>query len=1714
MDSDQNLQISSPSRIINLLTKLKTKFAVLDKKQKTGIGIVALSFVVVLILVVSVVNKKYGSVTNFIRRGLGLPTTNQPLANDGFTKLQIPQRQPPFFTLTPANNSRYGILPGEKFVLKTEKEVNQDFLRSHLTSSTPVTITKVGNTEYKLTPTQTIEPGGLFSVSLPVNNQDVSGITLDRNYGWTFQAQEKFKITGSIPGNEAKDVPVNTGIEIVFSQDDYQDPKGYLEISPSINFRTEVHENFFSIVPLSPLKSKTIYTITLKKGLNLNSRNDPLNEDFSYTFQTADEKSNTATVVPSLSVDENFLEVSPSEAPQVKVFTSNWNDQTVANTKVFRFNSAQQFLDSRKKIDESQFRWWSYFQEDNPIDTSSMPKVFEGDLKVTNEEYLSYIKFPKSFDEGYYLIQFWLNNGEKLSQLWLQSTTIAGFVSVGRDHTLVWVNNVQNSSPTASAEISLVGSPGQYSTNDQGISEFSTPSIFFNQGMHYLSIRSTDEKHLLLPVFSQEGKSKPGQVTADDYWSYLYHERTLYKSGDTLNFWGVVRSRLSGATTQTMTAKVSGGGWGSDQALFSKNISASTDGTFRDSFSLENVPDGWYDISILVNNLPITSVGFQVKDYQTPEMKIEVTSDKNAVFLGDNVKFDITTTFFDGTPASNIPLKIVSPALGTTEVKTNNTGQAEFSYAPKQKDNDAYYPYYESDNISPALAQTGQIEGTGSVLVFGPRLMITPDTSQDGSSARIKATINKVTLDKINRGESANDAKGDPAGEVKVKLDVTKSWTERVEAGTYYDYVEKVTRPKYDYIPHSEKVIDTTLTSNTQGEIFHEFQMEEERSYQAILTVTDEFNNSAETREYFYYYKTSTDSQAFEYTSPELVLDQETNLYSLNEEVKAHIIHAGSNFKDTNENRFLFIVAKAGIQDFYTSDNPNLTFTFSGKHVPNAFLSAIIFTGKYYQTVSANCRWEWQCNYWGYHYNSYTFSGLEVRYKTQDKKLDLTISFDKETYKPGEEVNAKVLVTKNGSSVTSAEVNIDLVDEALEAIGGVVKPKIMEGLYSPKSSLIYYNYYSHKPLFPTLGGNGAERGGGGGEYREIFKDTAVFATGQTDESGLAEFSFTLPDDITTWLAYAQAVTSDLSAGQTENKIVATKDFFVTVNFPRKYLVEDKAFLSANSFGKDSLSKENVSYETIIFDNEKEKNKQTKQGFFGKDTLFEMPKLSSGNYAAGVTAKAGSSQDGVRLPFDVTASRFGFETSKRDQVGSGSQVDNFETVNFVSDKPVKLIVGDIGKGKYYNQLIRFCYEQSNRLEKLIAKRFAGVILEEKFDEDICSVSQSDLEKFVNPDGGLSLVWWGSSNLDTTTWAAYVTPNSFSKNDLERYFEVKQTENQISSLWGLTSIGIPKITQLKALQKHVSDFDDKVKLGISLAASGEVEIARNIYYDLLADYGYENKPYVRIQTPLSANQNAFDTYARNTSYVLLLGSLIEPSYNEGMFLYLRDYEYTIQDVVLDLAKTSFIKNELSKVPDEDTQVVITSLSRNQTVDLAKGKNSVIKISPAELPSLTAKTTKGKSEIVLDYYTNFEGMKKIGVDDRLKIKRSYREVENDGKITPGDIVEITVDYDLNIPSAPYGGYIVTDFLPSGFSKIKNPGSFGLTSKGWASENNDNVIIHSFYNSPWWDLNGTKTFIYFARAMSPGTYIAEPAIIQSQLDLSVFNSTEVYSLTIEPRS
>lgn len=1642
--------------------------------------------------------------------------------NEGWEKLKIPEREPSFFTLKSTTQSKYGILLKETFVLAARESVDLGFLENNLKSSIPVEISPVSSTEFKITAQGSLGNDQLVSLSLPVKNIEANGHTFDRNYGWTFQTQGKFRVKTGIPGDKKTNVPLKTGIEITFSQDDFKDPTNLINIEPAIEWRAERHGETFAIVPLKPLRPKTLYTVSLRKGLNLDSRNDPISEDYSFSFQTQEEESfNNKVRPPRISLSKNFIQSAVNEAPAVTIFSSNWKDDLNLKTKIYKFSDIDKFIESRKKIDEISSSWYSYFAEDEAADVDSLAKVTEIDLKVQKKDNVEFIQLPQPLSGGFYLIQFWYEDGKKLEQLWVQSTNISGYTSVGKVHTLVWINDVESGDSVKEAQVQPVGLGTSFSTNDVGIAVFSTPQVFHEKSLHYIKV-STGNGDLALPVNSLGSNAKESQKESNDYWSYLYHERILYKPGDTVYFWGAVKERDTGSVPASIKVSISAGYYYSyspseTSGLASVNITPNSDGSFIGNIPLANIPQGSYSLILKVNDLQVNQGGFQITEYKKPEMKLEVTSSKNAVFTGEKVDFTAKVSFFDGTPAKQIPLKIHESRGGkVSEVTTDQKGQITYAYEPKYDGNENYYPRYESITINPALAESSEIEGFGSVFVYGAKLMITTISRQEGDKAFLTAKLNKVNLDNINQGKSF-DVKGESVANKEVSMNITKTWWEKIEIGTYYDFIEKTTRPSYRYQRHDDKVLDTKLKTNDKGEISYEFNMENKKSYQVTLSLEDEDKHPVTAKVYYYYYEGHQNYSSDEFAQPELTLDSKENNFSVGDNVNLKIKYKGEDYKDTDKNRFLFILAQRGRQDFFVEDQANFSFAFADKHIPNTYAAAIIFTGKYYQVASPYCQWEWSCSYYSYYYEDYYFNSLEVRYREGDSKLDLSISKDIEKYKPGDKAKISIKVSKNDQPVSDSEVNLVLVDQALAAIGGVIKPDILAKLYTSVPNGIYYNYYSHKPVFPKP--PAAERGGGGGDERQVFKDTSFFGRAKTDGEGNATFEFTLPDNITTWIVYAQAVNSNLDAGQAEGKLVATKDFFVTSNFPAEFLQKDKAYISGNGFGVKVSPNQPISYEVAFLQGDSELQKLKGQGPASKDTVFEFPGLSVGDYKVWLKGAIGGLTDGVIYPFKVIDSRLDLKMSKKFRLEKGQNVNSLDLPGVNEEKPVKLVISDIGRGVYYSQLYNFCFTSSNRLEKRLAQKKANATLLERFNEEPCSVKDDEISVFQNIDGGLSQVSWGGSVLETTVWALHVDAEVFDKEKLATYLEQKLIQGnsgniqKIYAAWGLTLVGKPHLNDLLTLAQTSVGFDDKVIVALALADTGNLETAREIYYDLLADYGYTYKPYIRIQSnPQKDQQTSVDKYVEDTGLTLLLGSMTEKNYNDGLFYYIRDYQNQVDDIVLDLGKISFINEELGKLPSEDTKLTFKSASREQSFDLSKGGKVSLTLLEGEFKSTIISLNSGKAEINSYYFAMPDILSQIPNDQRLILKRTLKKAKGEGSsIRPGDIVEIKVDFDLDKDKAPLGGYSITDHLPSGLVFIDNPQMYGFKHSGWVRQDKPNVIKYTFYNSPWWQKYGDRTFKYYARAGSVGTYIAEPVIMQSYLDLGVIQTTPEDSIKIE---
>lgn len=1625
----------------------------------------------------------------------------------GWEKLQIPQRESPFFSLKPKTQSKFGILPQEIFSLTSKEPVDEEFITKNLKSNIPVKVTSISSTEFKIIPEESLKNDQLVTLSLSVKNEKSKGHTFDRNYGWTFQTQGKFRVKTSIPGDKKTDVPLNTGIEITFSQDDYQDPAKLISIEPTFQWRTERHSETVAIVPLNPLNPKTLYTITLKKGLNLDSRNDTLDQDFVFSFQTQELTDSEKNLhPPRLSLNKDFIQTSTSEPPAVTVYDSNWKNDLSLKTQVYKFADSQQFIESRKRIDEISSSWLKYFAENEVVSTGNLPKVSEMELKVQSKDKLDYLQFPESLPEGFYLAQFWYEDGKKLEQLWIQSTNLSAYTSIGRKQTLVWANNVASGEPVADALVTPPNSNTSYATNINGIAVFQTPQIFFDNSTHYIKI-SSNRKDLILPVDYINEYSQDQQRNPNDYWSYLYHERILYKPGDTVYFWGALKERDSGQVPANVEVSISAGYYyyysQEVASLATVKVTPDSDGSFIGNIPLTNIPQGYYSLCLKVEGLQITQSGFQVTEYQKPEMKIEVSANKKAVFTQEQVEFSAKATFFDGTFAKQVPLRVhEDTGAKTSEMTTDNKGEIKYLYKPEYRGGD-YYPHYESITLNPTLAQNAKIEGYASVYVYGSKLMITSESHQKNGQATLKAVVNQVNLDNVNQGKSF-EVKGAIVPNRDVNLSITKTWWEKIEIGTYYDFIEKTTRPSYDYQRHDENILDTKLKTNQNGEISYEFNLEKGKSYKATLSLEDEDKHPATASEYYYYY---TQGDYGESSTLQLILDSEKNGFSIGDDVNLNIKLNGENYSDNDQNRFLFILSQRGKQDFFVQDGPKFSFTFEKKHIPNTYASAVIFTGKAYQTAPD----------YGYYYSDNYFSSFGIYYQKEDSSLELSVASDKEKYSPGDLAKISVTVKKSNQPVADTQINLVLVDEALEAIGGVHKPDILEKLYASVPSEIYYNYYSHKPALPKSGGGGAEMGGGGGN-REIFKDTPFFGQAKTNGDGLANFEFTLPDNITTWIIYAQGITKDLDVGQTKGELIASKDFFVTSNFPSEFLQKDLGFITGNGFGNNVSPDQTISYEVTFLQGEKELQKLSGEGKSLKDTSFEFPKLASGDYKVWLKGTLAGQVDGVTYPFKVIESRLDLQMDKKYKLEKGQSLNSLELPGLNQDKPVKLLISDIGQGQNYYQLYSYCFISSNRLEKNLAKKQAFSIIQERFGEEACDVAREKLAAFQNFDGGLAQVSWGGSVLETTAWAIFVDPKAFDQDKLITYLEKSLDENdknasKIYALWGLSLLGQPHRNELLALSENSVGYKEKALSALALASIGETEISREIYLDLLAEYSYTNQPYVRIQAGTNdKQQTSVDKYVSDTGLALLLGSLVEKNYNEGQYLYLRDYQNQVEDLVLDLGKISFIGQELEKLPNENTQVVFKSPAREEIVDLSKGGIKRISLLKGEAENTKVSVNLGKTEIAAYYFATPDVLSQVKTDSRLTLKREIKKVKgNTGSFKPGDLIQVKIDFDLDDKDAPLGGYTITDHLASGLTFLDNPEMYGLSRQGWPFQKITNVIKYTFYNSPWWQEYGDKSFTYYARASAVGTYLAEPSLLQSHLDLSVIQNTPEESIKIE---
>src|SRR5690606_41044610 len=140
-----------------------------------------------------------------------------------------------------------------------------------------------------------------------------------------------------------------------------------------------------------------------------------------------------------------------------------------------------------------------------------------------------------------------------------------------------------------------------------------------------------------------------------------------------------------------------------------------------------DVPAGWYTLKAEVQGVTIAESGFEITEYTKPELKIEVTSNKQAVFSGEEVEFTARMQFYDGTAAGSVPVKIYETRSGKSQsLTTNENGEVKYVLKTNNQSQSILHP--EGIHVTPGDAYQGTEAGYGGTRAYDMTTDIVPST--------------------------------------------------------------------------------------------------------------------------------------------------------------------------------------------------------------------------------------------------------------------------------------------------------------------------------------------------------------------------------------------------------------------------------------------------------------------------------------------------------------------------------------------------------------------------------------------------------------------------------------------------------------------------------------------------------------------------------------------------------------------------------------------------------------------------------------------------------------------------------------------------------------------------------------------------------------------------------------------------------------------------
>ncbi len=1601
------------------------------------------------------------------------------------------------FTLTAEASDSLGVDAETAYLLESLSPVSVDEIESHLSNSleAPLTISSIDEYTLRIELEEALESDEVIQFTLD-SEIEVDGATKPRVYQWAFQAQSQFHVTTSVPGHQATSTPVDTGIEITFSHDNVtvEDFEAALTIEPVVPGRAEKYRRSLVWVPDEPLETQAMYTVTISSDLSPDGSDLSLGEDYVIEFETDAEESRYAYYY----LQDYSVSVQPDEVAEVG-FTYNKNYSDLVEGAVFElysFASSEAFENAM--LSSYQQSWRTYFTPVDLIDDADLVHVGDFDAILNNaDDYGSQsISMPETLDEGLYFAKVLIDDREL--PLFIQSSELAATIVDADNQSLVWVHDVASGEAVRGAELAVVGSDITATTNSDGVAMFDSED---DQGVFRVS-SGDDVIYLKVDSACCYGEwtrhSYYGSVYNDDYWSYVSTDRAMYLGEDTVSVFGMVENRLTGEVPETVRVWIESSQWYSysgGTVLAETTADLTEEGTFTTSLDLNGVATntGGASVRVAVGDETVVYKHISITEYQKPVMSLDVEVDETAVYEGEEVNFSITGSYFDGTPAAWQEVNLSTASESNVVVSLDENGEYSSSYIADSGGKYFTRGLYRRQKVSAYTLTpgSGEITDEDYYYEFSSDFEIEQSGEVDNEEGVVNVEVYNLDISGIEFTESysvsADVYQTDLREGVELEYSILEYWYEKEENGTTYDPIRKTVHQNYKYTRNEETLTTGAVTTDANGQATFTYTPSREDAYYkvTILGSGDFAGSHVSTRTY--YSPRSRSSSYVDYSLRWNNLDEDSEdysypLYSVGDQVSLEIVQNQESFEIPEGNEFLFLQTQLGVQEYEISDDAMYTFEFEEDDAPNVTAYGVLFTEHGYMMVG-----------WG----SYA-SGEVVRYKTTDSELIVEIETDETEYEPGSEAEINVSVTDKDGNPVESDVNISIVDEAFFALMSDfgAEPDPMD-VYQSVSSGVRGIEASHKASPEEMMEGG--KGGGGGDARSEFVDTAAFVTIQTDRNGVGTTTVDLADNITSWRITAQAYDGDERlAGVGQKNVSTTLPFFVRASVQETYLEGDDPYLYVYSAGTELELGEEVRYG---FGMSAPEIALSTTALVGEEVRFSLPDLAVGEYKVTLVGVYDDYSDAIELPITILDSRLTKPSVQSFEIGE-------DVVPEIEDGYALVTFVDSGAGQYYSQLRQFDWWYGDRADEVAARYAAQMVLNDVFDEgvDVSDVTMSTYQ----PDGMIRLLEHAEEDLSLTAKIAMLQDTPFDEIDMaDGLADVVDTENSENILtmeeraWayaGMAALGDVRLSDIQRLADE--ELTEKEQLLVALAHffAGDYENARVLYRDLMTNaVDYElDMAYWRADSD--------EDRAENTVLLAILAAGLQEDGQDELGEYV--VTQSAGQTLINAEEMVYIKLAIENTSEEVSRVAFNYNLGVEHVELPNGTSASWYLSADQIANLEPVVESGAVTIVIG--TQIPLSETDGVYDKISVSREYLTMggdEIDGEMNADDIIQVRITYDVD-DGLPDGAYQITDVIPSGLTPLTSSmksyrGSDYCIS--YPIGDTDQTVAFTVYDEMYRHSRcGENTITYYARVMNSGMFEVEPAVIRSLDDVSLINFSE----------